>query len=354
MAEDLLDVHVILDVNSPALPVNLGNLAIFIVQTGTNEIIADTTVSTFQEITDRGLTLGAEATAIAKGFFAQSEHGEELFIYGVPNSSDGSATTAKAELVLGDGWEFAAIVPATENDIVALSNEVESYGRKFLVVSGSGFDTNPADAIKALTAVASAPFYGNSRTFMIGGTDDQQYYNIGAYVGAVGNKLPGSTTWKFKGLTGADALKATGSVVANATKNRVNLYVIKAGKAQTSEGLTLSGDYIDDLHADDWVRAQLESQIQNLLQSTDKLSYDMAGIAQIEAVVTTVLRQATDNGIILVNPETGAGQFTVTAESRDQQTPADVAARKYNGLSFTYTRAGAIHDVTIHGTIGDI
>ena len=32
MANDLLDVHVILDVASPAQPVNLGNLAIFIVQ----------------------------------------------------------------------------------------------------------------------------------------------------------------------------------------------------------------------------------------------------------------------------------------------------------------------------------
>ena len=70
MANDLLDVHVILDVASPAQPVNLGNLAIFIVQTGTNQVIADTTVSTFQEITDRGLTLGAEATQIAKGFLA--------------------------------------------------------------------------------------------------------------------------------------------------------------------------------------------------------------------------------------------------------------------------------------------
>ena len=54
MANDLLDVHVILDVASPAQPVNLGNLAIFIVQNGTNEVIADTNVSTLQEITDLG------------------------------------------------------------------------------------------------------------------------------------------------------------------------------------------------------------------------------------------------------------------------------------------------------------
>ncbi len=354
MANDLLDVHVILDVASPAQPVNLGNLAIFIVQTGTNEVIADTTISTFQEITDRGLTLGAEATQIAKGFFAQEAHGQTLFVYGVPNSTDGSATTKKLETALGDGWEFGAIVPSTQNDIVAMSNAIEAYGRKFLVVSGTGFDGAPAGAITALEAVKNAPFYGNARTFMIGGVDAEQSYNIGAFVGAVGNKTPGSATWKFKSLTGSTAIKANGSVVSIATKNHVNLYVVKAGKDQTSEGLTLGGDYIDALLGDDWVRATLETNIQNLLQSVDKLSYDMTGIAQLEAAVTTVLRQATDNGIILVNPETGAGQFTVTAQTRDQQAAADISSRKYNGLSFTYTRAGAIHDVTIHGTIGDI
>ncbi len=354
MANDLLDVHVVLDVASPALPVNLGNLAVFIVQTGTNDVITDVEVSSFQEISDRGLSLGAEATAIAKGFFAQDGHGESLFIYGVPNSIDGSETTKKLEMVLSDGWEFGAIVPATQNDIVAMSNAVEEYGRKFLVVSGTGFDKDVASAITALESVATAPFYGNNRTFMIGGTDEQQYYNIGAVVGAVGNKTPGSTTWKFRSMNGSDALKVNGSVVSVATKNDVNLYVMKAGKAQTSEGLTLSGDYIDALLADDWIRAELESQIQDLLQSSDKIPYDATGIAQIEAVVTTVLRTATDNGIILMDPETNGGRFTVTAGSRDQQSAADVAARKYSDISFEYTRAGAIHDVTIHGTVGNV
>lgn len=354
MANDLLDVHVVLDVASPAQPVNLGNLAIFIVQTGTNEIIKDVVVSSMQEITDRGLSLGNEATDIAKGFFAQETHGQELYIYGVKNSTDGSTTTDKVSLALGDGWEFASVVPATQNDIVAVSNAIEQYGRKLLVISGSGFEGEAADVIASLEAVASMPFYGNDRTFMIGGTDEQQYYNIGAFVGAVGNKTPGSVNWKFKSLTGSTALKANGSIVSVATKNNVNLYVVKAGKDQTSEGLTLSGDYIDALHADDWVRAELETQIQSLLQSVDKLTYDTTGISQIEAVVTTVLRQATDNGIILFDDATNAGTFSVDAGTRAQQSASDVSNRKYNGLSFSYTRSGAINDVTVHGTISDI
>lgn len=363
MANDLLDVHVVLDVQTPTIPVNLGNMAIFVVaptnsSKGTpldsSDVVEDLVLSSYEEIGDLGINLGKDADAIAKGFFTQTGHGDKLYIYGVANSLDASETTKKFDLVCGDDWEFASIIPGIDNDITALSNGIEAIGRKFLVLSGTGFEGAVADTIAKLDALADAPFIDNTRTLMIIGTDEDAQYNIGALVGAIGNKTPGSVTWKFKGLQGSKPLNVSGSIVKKAVDTHVNLYVTKAGKAQTSEGLTLSGDYIDALHADDWIRAELETQIQKLLQDNDKITFDANGIGQIEAVVTTVLRTATENGIILIDSETGMGKFTVTALSRDQMAAADVASRKYNGLSFEYSRAGAIHDVTIHGTIDNI
>ncbi|QIL50113.1 DUF3383 domain-containing protein [Weissella coleopterorum] len=374
MASDLLDVHVVLDVQTPAVPLNLGNMAIFVVSpadpgTGngsgdggetetasvdTSNVLEDVILSSYEEISDIGIDLGVEADAIAKGFFAQTGHGKKLYIYGVANSLDASETTKKFDLVSGDDWEFASIIPGIDNDITALSNGIEAIGRKFLVLSGTGFEGEASETIAKLKALGEAPFIDNTRTLMIIGTDKDAQYNIGALVGAIGNKTPGSVTWKFKGLQGSTPLIVSGAVVKQAVDSHVNLYVNKAGKDQTSEGLTLSGDYIDALHADDWIRAELETEVQKLLQDNDKITFDATGIGQIEAVVTTVLRTATENGIILVDSETGMGKFTVTALSRDQMSAADVASRKYNGLSFEYTRAGAIHDVTIHGTIDNI
>lgn len=368
MASDLLDVHVVLDVQTPTVPLNLGNMAIFVVgpadagiETGGGStasegatVLDDVVLTSYEEIGDLGIDLGTEADDIAKGFFAQNGHGKKLFIYGVPNSLDASETTKKFDLVCGDDWEFASIIPGIDNDITALSNGIEALGRKFLVLSGSGFEGDSAETIAKLKTLKDAPFIENTRTLMIIGTDKDAKYNIGALVGAIGNKTPGSVTWKFKGLQGSTPLNVSGAVVKQSDDTHVNLYVTKAGKAQTSEGLTLSGDYIDALHADDWIRAELETEIQKLLQDNDKITFDATGIGQIEAVVTTVLRTATENGIILIDSETGMGKFTVTALSRDQMADADVASRKYNGLSFEYTRAGAIHDVTIHGTIDNI
>ena len=64
-----------------------------------------------------------------------------------------------------------------------------------------------------------------------------------------------------------------------------------------------------------------------------------------------MLNNATSNGIILTDKETGAGDFSVTTVSRADTPTADIAERRYNGLSFAYTRAGAIHSVKVSGQI---
>ena len=45
-------------------------------------------------------------------------------------------------------------------------------------------------------------------------------------------------------------------------------------------------------------KASIETELQKLLSSSKKLSFDAVGIAQIDATVTQVLSQATNNGII--------------------------------------------------------
>lgn len=174
---------------------------------------------------------------------------------------------------------------------------------------------------------------------------------MGALVGALANRTVGSITWKFKTLGGVKPVDLTASQISTLHDNGMFTYVVKAGAAQTSEGLTVSGEYIDNLHGDDWIKVNIESTLQALLNNTAKLTYDTAGINSIEASVTAVLMTATANGIILTNDDTGNGDFEVTTVSRANSDPADIAARKYNGLSFSYVRTGAIHSIKVHGTV---
>lgn len=358
MVNDNLDVRVILDVINPASPINLGNLAIYVVADTANSenVIPDTKLHSVEDITNLGLSINASTEAIIKSFFAQDNHGETIYLYGIESSVDQSTTKEKVETTLTDGWEFATVVSPSPLDSVVLTNAIESYGRKLAVL---GMDLKLSTAkVSDIESITDAPFYGNERTIVFLANreagDTEKYKGVGALIGALGNSQPGSITWKFKKLKGITATQVNGTVVAKATEIGALMYVYKAGAAQTSEGLSTGLEYIDNLHSDDWVRAEIESSIQNLLQTTDKLPYGAQGIAQLEAAVTTVLRTATENGVILVDPETNSGKFTVTAGSREEQAASDIASRSYKGLSFDYTRAGAIHDVTVHGTIANV
>ena len=358
MVNDNLDVRVILDVINPASPINLGNLAIYVVADTANSenVIPDTKLHSVEDITNLGLSINASTEAVIKSFFAQDNHGETIYLYGIESSVDQSTTKEKVETTLTDGWEFATVVSPSPLDSVVLTNAIESYGRKLAVL---GMDLKLSTAkVSDIESITDAPFYGNERTIVFLANreagDTEKYKGVGALIGALGNSQPGSITWKFKKLKGITATQVNGTVVAKATEIGALMYVYKAGAAQTSEGLSTGLEYIDNLHSDDWVRAEIESSIQNLLQTTDKLPYGAQGIAQLEAAVTTVLRTATENGVILVDPETNSGKFTVTAGSREEQAASDIANRSYKGLSFDYTRAGAIHDVTVHGTIENV
>ena len=358
MANENLDVHVKLDVVNPASPVNLGNLAVYVVSDTSNseEVLPDTQLHSAEDIANIGLAVNAATEAVVNAYFAQENHGDTVYLYGIESSVDQSTTQEKVESTLTDGWEFATLISATSLDSVVLANAIDSYGRKLAVL---GMDVNLSTAkVSDIESITDAPFYGNERTVVFLANrevgSNEKYKGVGALVGALGNLQPGSITWKFKKLKGITATQVNGGVVAKATEIGAIMYVYKAGTAQTSEGLSTGLEYIDNLHSDDWVRAEIESSIQNLLQTTDKLPYGAQGIAQLEAAVTTVLRTATENGIILVDPETNAGDFTVLAGSREEQAASDIASRSYKGLSFDYTRAGAIHDVTVHGTIANV
>lgn len=114
---------------------------------------------------------------------------------------------------------------------------------------------------------------------------------------------------------------------------------------------TMSGEFIDALHGDHWVKSNIETNVQRLLSTTDKLTFDSNGIALLDTTVANVLETAFNNGIVDIVDETGVGNYSVTALGRQDLNPDDIAARNYKGLSFKYKRSGAIHTVDVTGTI---
>ncbi|MGV0167209.1 DUF3383 family protein [Furfurilactobacillus sp. WILCCON 0119] len=330
----ITDVNVVLTVSKPTAIEGLGIPAIFVKAEAPTAKPAFKKYSALDE-----MMADFDATTptyqLAEAIFAQANAPTHVDVVTYVDLA------AEATTYFFEDWHFALLATYNDADALILSNLIESQQYKFAVFQLETTDKFP-------------DFGGNSRTVTyvhpakLGRLD-------GAVIGNTANLVVGSTTWKFRhGLVGIqpnDAVLYSDYLAAN--KVHANMYVTRAGVASTTEGVTQSGDFIDALHGDDWVRSTVVSALQNAMIANAKIAYDQTGISVLRSQVELVLETAYRNGIIEQDDATGNGAYVVTAASRANETAAQLLKREYGGLTFTYNRAHAIHTVTVHGTIVD-
>lgn len=358
------DVDVIMSVIRPQMAVGLGNLLLINslakpVESGANtqaQTLSDTLTS--EEI-ENGLLLrktdkntGAvyreyknlDAVKIdytdneailmkAESYFTQDNHSDRVAILDLP--------AGKEQEGLGAFWFFNwtfAIMAKSNDDkaaLTTLSNIFEANKDHFLVIQ-----TNDVSLLNGL----------QGQNYTIGLKHDLSEPMDAAFVGAIATLPVGSTTWKFKTLQGISPESLTANELNSINKVSAIAYTTVFGKDQTTEGKSLSGEYIDTLHGIIWVKNEMQAQLEKLLQSNNKLPYDQTGINMVLATATQVLTKAFEKGIILTD-DNGKADYTVSATPRQQQSAQDLSDRHYGGLSFTYHASGAIHSLTIHGSV---
>ncbi|WP_100488556.1 DUF3383 family protein [Sporolactobacillus pectinivorans] len=278
----------------------------------------------------------------AAAIFSQgSNRPDQIYIANYDPTSDGG-TTPGYKLVEAvnaykeKDWEFLILADAVQADKVAVAQIVEGFGVKMLV-------------IKVDTEADRAAFKTYDRTIVFYHPAADENPDA-ALVGACGSLPVGSITWKFKSLVGITPQDFTVTEVTAIHTDGAICYITKAGVAQTSEGIVGSGEYIDVIHSKDWIKVNMENDVQTVLQNAPKVPYDNQGIGLLEGAVTNVLQTAFRNGIIAADKD-DQPIFSVTALTRDEVSISDRANRIYNGLSFSFDLAGAIHTATITGEI---
>ena len=239
-------------------------------------------------------------------------------------------------------WRQLMVVNNGESatvDNAALVAAVEALDNKMYFAS---LDTDDNTSITVSDIERSVLFY----------VDATEQYPVpaAALVGATAGLDAGSFTYKnmiLKGIapqsltdTQIDAIHAKGGIT----------FVTKAGDNVTTEGKVAGGEYIDIVDSKDYIIFNLEYQTQKLLNSSDKIPYDNSGIALLESVAVSVMKDAYNMGIIATNDD-GTPGYTVNYAPREQTSEDDRVIRKYIGGSFSFKLAGAIHNVEITGEI---
>lgn len=269
----------------------------------------------------------------ATAYFAQSKHSDRIAILDYDKSK--AYDSLKAFWYFN--WTFGVCVDNTiDQSTTQLSNIFEVNKDHFLVLQ--------TDDLSKFTEMSG-------QNYTIGLKHDLNEAMDAAFVGAIALFDVGQTTWKFKSLQGITPDNLTSQELAGINNIHAIAYEEMMGRGQTSEGTTLSGEYIDLLHGVMWVQTTCQSRLQKLLQDNGKIPYEAQGIAMIRSVITQVLNEAHDKEIIMTDEHSGSGMFTVTTTPRSQQSREDLSARHYGGVSFEYHASSAIHTITVNGTV---
>lgn len=160
------------------------------------------------------------------------------------------------------------------------------------------------------------------------------------------SEVPGAATWMFKAIAGAEPDSLTTTERDNILDHNGNIYTTQKGKNMFEPGKMASGQFIDVIHSRDWLEARLAEGVFALMTKVKKIPYTNKGAGSVEAIIRSVLDEATVNSVLADDEP-----YVVTIPKVKAQTAANRAARIFPGITFSGTIAGAIHKVQVRGKI---
>ena len=335
------DVKVVIEVAKASPRAGFGYPLIF---AGMQEsAVAYKEVGSLAEVVTAGFAAESEVYKAASLLFMQENAPSKIAVCA---STDATVTALPA--ILHEGWRQLVVVSVgTEGESTAdaISKYIEACGKHALYFTSLNTVTDATIKESLLTGVA-----GNNRTVIVAYNSDDTACPEAAIVGATAGMDVGSFTYKNIILKGVSAQSFTEAEIESFHEAGMITILKKAGSIVTSEGIAVSGEYIDIMDSKDYIIEQIEYQCQSLLNRVPKLPYDNRGIASLEGVVLSVLKDAANNGMIAVNAE-GDYDYSVTFLPRSECAGADISTRHYAEGSFEFALAGAIHTAKIVGTI---
>ena len=296
------------------------------------------------EMASDGWTSSDAVYKIANAIFSQNPSVNKIVV-GRKDSNDATVDAA-LNAIANENNDWYGIV--VDQSLVSSFADVASWvetAKKFAILwitDVNAYDpsksTDLASVLKLANRNRSAVFWHATPA---GGAD----YPDAAWMGEGFPYEPGTSTWAYKTLNGVtpDTLLASQET---ALKNKnCNYYMTVGGVSITQEGKVASGEYIDIIIGTDWIEARLREAVYSALVNNRKIPYDDTGIAMIEGLVKGVLNEAASKGILQ------ADSIAVTVPKYADIPQADKLARKLPDVKFSALYQGAIHSVTINGTI---
>lgn len=173
-------------------------------------------------------------------------------------------------------------------------------------------------------------------------------------------------TLKFKTLNGIDPINKGSAVVQAITGfvpgtglsktagHLANTYVDIGGIDMVVEGAVLSGAFIDEIHAADWIIARTEEELLSRLANNARIPYTNPGIQILVDGVEAILNRAFTAGLV-ADTQNDNGDYLPAYEVKVERVEAVLESRRRQRIApqiqacFRY--AGAVHYTSVAYTM---
>lgn len=305
-----------------------------------------TTVATAVEALIEAVTGVASAASSAEITITPVTSGHVVYVHSLENctikdtTADYAADTALTALqAYDDDWYAVLLDVNSTANIMDVAAWVQPKVKMFLCSTA-----NSEEAAGSGTLGSDLVALSYTRTVGLFSRRPDQYIAC-ALAGRVLPQDPGSITWAFKELIGVSADVLTTAQESALLADNWNTYQSIAGLPVTRNGKRFDGGYPDERHGIDWLTARIQERVFALLANAGKLPYTDASVDIVRGEILAALGVGVDRGFLV------AGSLTCTGPRVSAVSSGDKAARLLPDIKFGADLAGAIHKVTIRGTL---
>lgn len=274
--------------------------------------------------------------------FNQKERYPKIAALGVAEETD-LLSALEPNNALGDAYWIAS-EGLTEDGHKALSDYAEDSGYIYMPT----MTLEDATAYKESTDLLSKIY---DRTFIM--VTEKEGDNLGAALVSLSSGNFFGHWWpKFKTLNNMSPTSYTEDELTTIRNINANTYLRENGVNVVSDARVLSGEFLDIVQTEDYLRDAILTEIWNILTKTPKIAYIQKGIDLVHSGLIAALDKASQTSVgVLLLDENNDVTYTTSAPLRNEIDTELIKQRILPDLKFTAIPSGAVGSVEITGLI---
>lgn len=239
------------------------------------------------------------------------------------------------------GSFYSIATDAALTDKAGFAGAVETMKRLYFVSQNTDFTalvagTDLATVLKGL---------GYVNTFVLHNEHPEAFPEV-AIMAHMLQYPVGSATAKFKKFKGITPSKLTSTQVSQLKAVNYNIYETVGGSDMLSEGKVVQGEFLDVIVTAHWTDARVKERLFFRLTNTLKIPFTRAGATIIEAELRGVYQEGVISGAF--NADVPPVIYVPDPQTLDA---ASRASRTFDGITFDFRLAGAVHFLTVRGNL---